>query len=655
MKKIFVTVICITVNTLLLAQTFNYNAANSWDAKPSLHTVQKPFDSSSAVGILDERKVEYVNDKSNNLFINDYNHIIIKLMTDKGIEQYNKVYIAMYEGAEITNLQARSISPAGKTVDLNTNNIKDIEEDNQKYKLFVFDNLEKGSEVEYTYVMKRNLALFGSDVFQHTSMPYLHAKFALVTPIYLKFDAKGYNGFNVSKDSVINNQRIIVGYSDNIPDIDDEKYSETDPYLQRVDYKLSYNLDKNANVRLFTWKEFAKKLYEYYTTRTAKEDKALNGFVAQINVPKNGSDAAKILAIEDYIKTNINIDKDAIEDGADNLETVIKKKVANNDGGVKLFAGAFDKLGINYQIVFPGTRSGYTIDEELENWNRATTTIFYFPSTGKYISPESNDLRYPYIPFDEAATRGLFLKGTQIGDFKTAVANFGNVALEPFDSTSLNTESDITFNDDLDTANLKFRQILRGYGATEYRPVYTYLTADKQADANKEIIKSVLGSDDISNVKIENPEFTNYLENKPLIISADVKCPNLIERAGNRILFKVGAVLGSQVEMYQEKPRVLPVELPFAHKLDRKIVLHIPDGYKIKNPDDINIDVQYKENGSESMGFVSTYVQDNQTLIITINEAYHDISYPLSKFDEFKKVINASADFNKVILVLEKK
>ncbi len=36
-------------------------------------------------------------------------------------------------------------------------------------------------------------------------------------------------------------------------------------------------------------------------------------------------------------------------------------------------------------------------------------------------------------------------------------------------------------------------------------------------------------------------------------------------------------------------------------------------------------------------------------------EEYRRVSYPLSQYEDFKKVINASADFNKVVLVLQKK
>jgi hypothetical protein len=54
------------------------------------------------------------------------------------------------------------------------------------------------------------------------------------------------------------------------------------------------------------------------------------------------------------------------------------------------------------------------------------------------------------------------------------------------------------------------------------------------------------------------------------------------------------------------------------------------------------------------MGFVSSYEQNGNTLKITIKENYNSIFYPVQQYEEFKKVINASADFNKVVLVLDK-
>ena len=55
------------------------------------------------------------------------------------------------------------------------------------------------------------------------------------------------------------------------------------------------------------------------------------------------------------------------------------------------------------------------------------------------------------------------------------------------------------------------------------------------------------------------------------------------------------------------------------------------------------------------MGFVSDYEVKGNVLSVHIMEEYRKTFYPLSQFESFRKIINASSDFNKVVLVIEKK
>jgi hypothetical protein len=660
MKKIFTLSFFYFTATFAFSQQvipqFNYDVSDTWKSNPVLHKVHDMFDSSSAVGILQERKIECVFEGKEHIpFLYRTYHNIIKVKNDRGIEMFNKLYIPMYDNAVVSNIKARVILPNGQIINVDTTKIKQTEEDGDTYKIFAFEGVEKGAEVEYTFTIKRNFSAFGSEMFQSEAVPYQQENFMLIAPPTLRFSAKGYNGFHVSGDSVVNDKRIIVGYDTDVKQLEDEKYAYRDKYMERVDYKVSYNLDGSPDVRLYTWNEYAKKAYSYYTNYPSKEEKALNNFIQQINIPQGNNDAEKILAIEDYLKTNINIDKKLIAEGADDIEYAVKTKNANNDGAIRLFAAIFDKENINFQIVFPGDRSSLELDEDQENWNRLNDVLFYFPQTGKYISPVNVELRYPYFPFEFAGTKGLFLKGTTIGTFKTAIGTFADVNMEPFESNAMNMEADVKFNDTNDTLLISSKQILKGYGAAQYRPIYVFLPKDKQDDANKDIIKNVANSTDVSNIKVENTALTNFFENKPLIISGDIKSGELLENAGSKILLKIGEVIGQQEEMYQEKPRQLPVEMPFPHMEDRTITLHIPDGYTVKNPDDINSSIVFKSGDNMGASFTSSYTKSGNIITITIKEEYHGIYYPVTDFKDFQKVINASADFNKVVLVLEKK
>lgn len=650
----FLLALAVSLSVVATAQNFEFAVVNRWVETPKLHPAVAKFDSSSAVGILDDRKIEYVVDK-NEAYINATYHKIIRINSDRGIEMYNKIYIPIYRNAEITDVKARTIQKNGKVINLPSDKIKEIEDDGRMYKLFAMEGVEKGSEVEYTYSTKRPLSFFGMEIYQGKNIPYETEYFTLIGPEHLKFDVKGYNGFKVSTDSLINGKRMIVGFDKEVEQMEDEKYANLNGFLKRVQYKLSYNISNATPTRMYTWKEFAKKAFSIYTTYNSKEEKALDNLARQIDVSGAKSDEEKILLIEDYVKNNYNISEKVIGEDAEALDRVVKTRNTNRDGSIRLFTGLFDRFSIPYQIVYPSDREDFPIDEELENWNTTEEIVFYFPKTGKYLAPVSAELRYPYIPANLAGSQGLFLKTTTIGSFRTAVAAFNDIEMLPFEEHAMNMEADVKFDATLDTLMITSKQILKGYGANSYRPIYTFLPKDKQEEVNKEIIKSVGNSTNVSNIKVENAAFTDYFTNKPLIISGDIKNTELLEKAGNKILVKLGEIIGPQEQMYQEKPRKLPIELDYPHMLERNISFEIPAGYVVKNLDDLKFDIEYKDGDEITMGFISTYTVSGNVVSVNVKEIYKRLRYPITEFEHFKKVINGAADFNKVTLVLEHK
>ena len=655
MKKIIPVLLALSGTQFLSAQSFNFSPKNEWKAKPAVHSTNGMFDTSAAVGIFNDKHIEYRAEKDD-IFMYITTHLLTKVKDDKGIEMYNKIYLYMPPNSQLTAFKARAVSASGTVTNVDSASIKEIDEEGSKYKLFAVNGVEKGSEIEYQYTLKRYFSIFNSEVFQNKNVPYLEENFTLVTPAYLRFNAKGYNGFDVSADSVMGDKRYIVGMAKNVKELDDEKYAYSGPYLQHVDYKLSYNMNKDSTARMYTWKEFAKKAYSTYTERGEKENKAVDNLLKSIKMGDATTDAAKISVTEDYIKSNINVDENLIAEDASNLERTLKTKATDERGIVRLFAALYDKLGINYSIVFPSNRSKFPFDEDLENWNRADDILLYFPSLKRYMAPASVVLRYPYVPSELTGSRGLFLKGTTIGNFTSAVGTFAKVEPIPFEDHAQNMEADIRFNKEMDSVLIHSRQILKGYGAVSYRPIYAYAPKDKQEEFSKQIVQSIGGTTtDVKNLLVENKELKDCFDNKPLIISADIACADLLENAGKKVLFKLGDVIGPQEEMYQEKPRQLPIELPYAHVLMRKLTLHIPDGYTVKNLGDINFNILQKQAGEDVAGFVSSYTQSGNTVEVNINEFYKKISYPIESFEDYRKVINASADFNKVVLVLEQK
>jgi hypothetical protein len=631
-----------------------YQGAQSWMEKPVLHPMPASFLQASAVYLMDSRTFHYKVEGKN---LEQYNYVyrLIKVTDDKGIEMFNKIYIPISRQIEISEIKARVITSTGKVIDVPSEKIKEEEEEGRLYKLFAMEGIDKGAEIEYSYVIKKSPTFFGSEIFQSKKVPYYQARLLVISPDYLQFSAKGSNGFKVVADSVQNGERLLAGYSENIIELDDEKYGLPDPYMQRADYKLSFNLSNNKDVELYTWKEAARKVYTNLTSTTEKEKKAITKFVNAANIPDGTAEVKTIQLLEDYMKTTINADDKLVGEDADDIEKIIKTANANNFGITRFFVAMLENKNIRYQAVFPSIRDQLPLDEELANWNRLDEMLIYFPNTGKFVQPSAAILRYPYTEPYWAGTKGFFLKGTTIGDVKTAVGKFDSIPLEPFEQHAQNMEVYARLDASGDSVIINCKQILKGYAAVSYRPIWAFLPKDKQEETIKDIIQNVAKSEHIENITTENTKLTDATDNKPLVISSTIYSAELLEKAGNKLLFKIGELIGSQVQMYQEKPRQLPAEVEYPHVLYRKIKFDIPDGYSVKNLNDLNIDIQHKNDDVVTMGFVSNYKLTGNTLDVEVMETYRNIKYPLSEFETFKKVINAAADFNKVVLVLEKK
>lgn len=644
-----------TCTVLLFAtqQAVAQSQPYQWKATPALHELPAQYANENAVIIMDQRLHTFLPDEKEGLLLYTTLHKIIRVNKEQGVEMFNKVYVPVAYDAEVQEIQARVITPAGKVINLPADKVLDEEEDGRLYKKFALEGVEKGSEVEYIARIKRNASFFGLEVFQ-SPVPCAEARFTLTIPAYLVFTCKGYNGFEMAADTVIGEQRISYGSCSNIAVVENEKYAQTAQHLKNVQYKLSYNLSKDKDVRLFTWNQLAKNIFDRYSKPEEKEVKAIAAFLKSSKI--NGeTEEAKIIALEDYLKNNISINEQGIGDDAELIEKIVKTKVASNEGFTKLFALCLQQMDIKYQIVFPSKRDDIPLDEKLENYRLIEDPVFYFPGTGKYLEPTNISFRYPYIQPNWAATKGLFLQNTSIGNFNTAYASFKNIAILPYEQSSHNMEVKLRFNSNLDSVLMHSKQIFTGYGASMYRPAFHFLPKDKIQDFTQELMQSVSNSKNIRNIKVANDAFADGYSNKPLTIEGDISSAELFEIAGNKLLLKIGDVIGPQVQMYQEKPRQLPVSVEYPHALDRKIELTIPDGYSIKNPDDLKFFITEKANEEGTMGFISTYKIEGQKLLIDIHEYYKETAYSMEQFDAFQKVINAAADFNKVVLVLEKK
>lgn len=618
-------------------------------------TVQKPgakYGAESAVILLDKRRVEFIDEGDE---VNAYRtlHRRIHIIDDKGIEQFNKIYLPVSSNNEIVDIMARTILPSGKIITVDNKNIRDLQEDDQYYKIFAMEGLEKGCDVEFYYIYKTNGSFFGREVIQ-TGFPVLEAEVTIVSPERLIFETKGYNQVNAAKDTILNSKRTILIRQQDIAAAENEKYAAYNANLKRVEYKLSYNTARNKTERVFTWNELAKRAYSIYATYSEKDMKRVADLVKKNDWKKtDGNEAALVTAVENYIKKNIGTSENIDDPGAEEIEMIIKKKISSHRGILRLYGAIFKQLNVEHEFVLCGSRKEYGVDKAFENWNNCENQLIYFPKLKKFIAPTLLEMRYPLINPDWIGTNGVFCKGTTIGNFTTAIADIRRINGEDYNWSSSDIDAKIKLNSTLDTLLVNTRQSFTGYSSIFYRASFNYGSDEHQQFLIKEMSKFGTNSERVMNSKIENKEMEYFTENKPFALNLVVHASELVERAGNKILVKVGDIIGPQAEMYQEKPRQFDIDVNYPHALIRNIEFVIPQGYKIKNLEDINISKVVSENGKETMGFESSYKLEGNVLKISIRELYCQLQYPLSQYEEFQKIINVAADFNKVILVLE--
>ena len=80
----------------------------------------------------------------------------------------------------------------------------------------------------------------------------------------------------------------------------------------------------------------------------------------------------------------------------------------------------------------------------------------------------------------------------------------------------------------------------------------------------------------------------------------------------------------------------------------------LPVGWKVQNIADLNIDIHLDVDGQRKLAFESKATMVGNTLQVRVDEYYRLCQVPLDRFEEYRKVVNAAADFNKLALVLVK-
>lgn len=579
-------------------------------------------------------------------------HRKIRVDNAAAINHNNKIYIPTSDAIDILSIKARFISPGGKITELQKGNIRQIKnlENKGDYQTFAIEGVEAGGQVEYFYLLKRKFKAFAT-IYKQDDRPHTNVDVIFCYPSKIEFFIKSYNGFPQfirQQDSTgITEQRASAPY---IPAIAEEKYSFYEANLQRYEYTMSYNY-YNSMMRSYSWSKIAARFYDLFYTPAKKEISAVNDWLKSINLDPKNRDLF-IREVENRVKSEITIPESSGQEMT--LDQVLKTKQATKHDRVRLFITLFSQAGIDFNLVCSAKREKHPFDPDFNGWNYMDDFLLYFPGRGYYILPDDETQRYGPVSSVYQENYGIFFHIVSSGD---------NLKTLGFEIKYIPRVIPANVTDSL-LISLRADPVKSSLTAETYRVFSKDLAGDFQywwhlwdENRKKEIIKNIFDMSDpnirILSYKVHHNDPSD-IGLYPMTWEVKSTSDALIESAGEDFLLKIGECIGRQSELYQTGPRQLPIAVSPLHSYFRRLELDIPDGYHTADISSLNMNVVMLNNGQVSCFFRSGAVLIGKKLTVTSEEKYTETYYPKEKFEEFRKVINAAADFNKRIVLLVK-
>jgi hypothetical protein len=474
-----------------------------------------------------------------------------------------------------------------------------------------------------------------------------------VYPSKLEYLIKSYNGFarfNTIQDTATNTTSQIadMGY---VPSLKSEQYSFYKANLMRYEYSLAYNHFNSSN-RVYSWAKISDNLYDMFFGFSKKETKAVKKLLKSIDQTDLPLDK-RIRNIENQVKTSMAIDKE----GSVNLtlDQAIKYHQTDEAGIARLFAGLYSAAGIDFRIGLTCNREERTFDPDYNTWNYLDNYFIYFPQLDQVMVPADATFRLGVAPSEFQDNYSLLLRPVK---FNKKTSFFGyDLKKLPYENCWKNADTmsiKLEVNPDDLTLKVKENRIFSGSNACNIQAFWVMVPDEKK----NELINSIfnMGADDatINQYDVQNGTPAD-MGNSSMFWQVDMTVKSLVEVAGNDLIVKIGETIGEQSQLYNDKERKLPIQIDQLRSYCRHIELTIPDGYTIADPSNMNMDVRMMEQEQISCQFTSTYKIEGNKLIVDSREYYSQNYYPKERFEDYRKVINAAADFNKKTVLLVKK
>ena len=650
MKKIVI-IFLIFVDTLVFSQFHkNYDWSNQV-------IVEEIIDSSfnkSSIGLINKYILEYyeLNDSLNSTFSKLLTrHSKFKILDLEGVEFHNILYVPMYNSVSLIDLKVRVIDSVGNIKNLDNSNLIELDNEdyNSNFKIYQLTDLKVNSIVEYIYTTKEKNEIHGSQILQEE---YFNVKteFILIPGKY-KSKVKAYNTNAIFNTELIDEIPIKKITLNNLDSYVNEEYSTGQANRVNIIYQCYKDEKKNSQNEF--WRNITNSIHPIaFPTKFSRELIILNDLI--FSERENYTQFQRLNLIDNYIKTNFKI----IENGnskLSSLDYILKNKTGSNIGFIQLYSSLLTHNTINYELLITSNRYFNKFDPEFFNPDNLREILFYFPEEKKYLIPDRIEYRVGEAPYNVLGNYGIFMDRNKDYYFSEIIENDKKY------STIIRT-IDVNFKK-MKEVIISEKQKFTGHWAVTNRAMLNLSNNVNTSDFKDYLTTSGIRGKKTIDYSIENDDIFQPIYNNPFIVNSVISSNSIISRHVLNIpvkkskiyKFQLGSIIGTQSELYSNKTRVSPIEIKYPNYYEYNISVQIPRGYKIEGVEKININENYISNGNIIAKFESKYRVIGDTIVISIEEFYKSLKYSKYRYNEFRNVINAAADFNKVEILFVRK
>ena len=622
---------------ILFLNSFNshaqYYKEYNWNEKPTYEN--RLNNNQSSIGIFDKNIVEFLSGKfSNSVIKYETHHYKIKVFDSNSVIKFSNIIIPMNEVINLIDIKVRVVDEEGNLIEFDNKSISELDdfENLPNYKNFNLTGVKINSTIEVLYTLEKQYNIHGNKILQK-SYAIEDSEFLLI-PGPTKGIIKAYGGTSTIKDTLVGQKPAKVLKTANIPKIVDEEYATAIANRHRLVFQCPLIEDNMAQ------KDYWKNIVSNINPIMFPANIHPKIFELSSEIFQKTENDIKLIAnkIDDFIKNNFKIsDKDNIS--LNNMDYILSNYTSNDFSIIQVYTQLLTAAGINYEVVITSNRYYNKFDPDFFDPNMLREFLIYFPEEKKYLAPNRLEYRIGEAPFDLLGNYGIYID--RLSDFY-----FSEIIQNNPSYSQINREIKIEFERKLKKVVIDETQEYSGHWATNNRSLLKFSDEEGLAALQDYLTATGIVNKKILSYEIINGELYQKELNTPFIVSSKISTESLTTKVSDGYQLSIGKVIGMQSQLYEAIDRVHPIEITYPNQYDYKIIVKIPKGYVIENPDSLVFNNSYLSvMGNKICKFESEYELIDNELVITIQEFYKTLTYQKNRYNEFRDVINSASDF----------